>query len=88
MELWTVKEIREYTAMTQAEFSAYSGIPTRSIEQWETGKRTPPGYVLQLLQRCVIEDTENGRITGSNTDWNGSIAEPFRPGKERKTQDV
>ena len=78
MEAWTAKEIREYTSMTQAEFSEYTGIPKRTIEEWETGKRTPPEYVLKLLQRAIIEDANSGRLTRG---WNGNAWEPIRRGE-------
>lgn len=55
----TMREIRALTGLSQAAFSKYSGIPMRSIQNWEmTGKesRKAPEYVLKMLERIVRED--------------------------------
>jgi len=49
-------EIRTLSGLTQQAFSEKYGIPKRSIENWEGGKRTPPEYVINLLERVVKED--------------------------------
>lgn len=51
-----VKELRNLTNLSQQAFSEKYGIPKRSIENWESGKRTPPEYVIKLLERAVKED--------------------------------
>lgn len=52
----TIKEIREKTGLSQAKFGERYGIPTRTIENWETGSRVPPQYVVELLRRVVEMD--------------------------------
>lgn len=49
-------EIRALSGLTQQAFSEKYGIPKRSIENWEGGKRNPPAYVISLLERVVKED--------------------------------
>lgn len=44
-----IKELREQTGMNRREFSEYTKIPVRTLEDWEAGKRTPPEYVPRLL---------------------------------------
>lgn len=51
-----VKELRNFTNLSQQAFSEKYGIPKRSIENWESGNRTPPEYVIKLLERAVKED--------------------------------
>lgn len=51
-----IKELRNLTNLSQQAFSEKYGIPKRSIENWESGKRTPPEYVISLLERVVKED--------------------------------
>lgn len=51
----TIREIREKTGLSQARFGERYGIPTRTIENWETGARVPPQYVVELLRRVVEE---------------------------------
>ena len=51
-----VKELRMLSGLSQQAFSEKYGIPKRSIENWEGGKRNPPEYVVNLLERVVKED--------------------------------
>lgn len=51
-----VKKIRELTGLNQSEFSRKYNIPLRTIQDWEAERRTPPEYVLKLLERVVNED--------------------------------
>ena len=44
-----VKELRENTGMTRKEFSEHTGIPVRTLEDWEAGRRTPPEYIPRLI---------------------------------------
>lgn len=52
----TVSEMREYLNVSRAEFSRRYNIPVRTLEDWESEKRTPPEYVMSLLERAVLED--------------------------------
>jgi len=45
----TIKELRENTGMSRKEFSEHTGIPVRTLEDWEAGRRTPPDYIPRLL---------------------------------------
>lgn len=45
----TIKELREKTGMTRKEFSNHTGIPVRTLEDWEAGRRTPPEYIPRLI---------------------------------------
>lgn len=49
----TIKEMRQMLDMTQEMFSQRYNIPKRTIENWESGKRTPPTYVLEMLENAV-----------------------------------
>lgn len=51
-----IKELRMLSGLSQQAFSEKYGIPKRSIENWEGGKRNPPEYVVNLLERVVKED--------------------------------
>ena len=58
-----IKELREQTGMNRREFSEYTKIPVRTLEDWEAGKRTPPEYVprllnYQLLYNKLIKDSD------------------------------
>ena len=45
----TIKELRENSGMSRKEFSEHTGIPVRTLEDWEAGRRTPPEYIPRLL---------------------------------------
>lgn len=44
-----IKELRESTGMTRREFSEHTGIPVRTLEDWEAARRTPPEYIPRLI---------------------------------------
>lgn len=44
-----LKKIRKDAGMNRREFSEYIGIPLRTLEEWEAGRRKMPEYVLRLL---------------------------------------
>ena len=45
----TIKELRESIGMSRKEFSEHTGIPVRTLEDWEAGRRTPPEYIPRLI---------------------------------------
>lgn len=44
-----LKKIREGLGLNRTEFSQYIGIPLRTLEEWEAGRRQMPEYVLRLI---------------------------------------
>ena len=36
-----IKELREQTGMTRKDFAVHMGIPLRTMEDWEAGRRRP-----------------------------------------------
>lgn len=52
------KEIREISGLSRAAFCRKYGMPVRTMEDWEAGKRIPPEYILDWLERLVKEDIE------------------------------
>ncbi len=45
----TITELRESVGETRKEFSQHIGIPLRTLEDWEAGRRTPPEYIPRLI---------------------------------------
>lgn len=45
----TMKSLREKLHLNRREFSEYMGIPLRTLEEWESGRRKMPDYVLRLI---------------------------------------
>ena len=56
----SVRELLEYSGLSQAAFARKYGIPLRTLEDWLAGRRNPPSYVPQLLERVVKEDFRKG----------------------------
>lgn len=50
------ERIRDLLGISRAEFSRRYHIPLRTLEDWDWNKKTPPAYVLELLERVVRED--------------------------------
>lgn len=44
-----IKEARKATNMTQADMSEYFGIPLRTLEDWEAGRRSPAPWAEKLI---------------------------------------
>lgn len=51
-----IGEMRGYLSVTRKKFSEMYGIPLRTLEDWEAGKRKPAEYIINLLERAVKED--------------------------------
>lgn len=56
-----IRTLREKTGMTRKEFSNHTGIPVRTLEDWEAGRRTPPGYIPRLIAYQLMYE---GRLPG------------------------
>ena len=52
-----IKEIRALTGLSKK-----YNIPVRTIQDWETEKRNPPAYVVELLEFRVRYDIEQEQI--------------------------
>lgn len=50
------QEIREKSGMSRAAFCRKYGMPIRTMEEWEAGRRVPPDYIMDWLERIVMED--------------------------------
>lgn len=64
--------MRTASGMTQQAFAGYFGIPKRSIENWEGGKRECPDYLLSLVryklerEGLIREDMQRSAADGGN----------------------
>ena len=50
------RKLRQISGLTQAKFAQEYGVPPRTLEKWDTGERTPPPYVIELLAADVITE--------------------------------
>ena len=54
-----IKQLRSLTGMTQQQFSDYLNIPKRTIENWETEKRVPTEWAVQLIEYKIDKESNN-----------------------------
>ena len=67
-----IRELRESIGLTRKEFSEHIGIPVRTLEDWEAGRRTPPEYIPrlisyqlkyeELLREVSVKDKDEGNL--------------------------
>lgn len=58
-ELW--KALRKVYGLTQAKMSEITGIPARTLQDWENGRRSPAEYMLDLVESKLNEWDNNGK---------------------------
>ena len=54
-----IREMRTLLGDTQSEFAARYNIPFRTVQNWESGVRTPPEYMISLLEDRIRSDLTN-----------------------------
>lgn len=65
-----IKKIRESVNMNRAEFSRLTGIPTRTLQNWENDERIPPEYMTRLLMYAVyVNQTLGTDISKTDLDF-------------------
>lgn len=76
-----LKAMRKEVNMTQRQFSAYFGIPLRTVEDWERGLKHMPDYVMRLF---VYKLRVEGLI-GNHPDWEDFHMESRRIRTKKKS---
>ena len=56
------KAVREQSGMNRKDFAVWLGVPYRTMQEWELGRRSMPEYVLRLIAYKVINEKRAGRI--------------------------
>ena len=54
-----IREMRMKLGDTQSQFAIRYNIPFRTIQNWETGMRKPPEYIMDLLEQRIQQDLLN-----------------------------
>ena len=62
----TIKEIRQSTGLSQAQFCEVLNIPKRKLQDWEQGKRQCPEYLAELIAYRVEHDPTIPKVTEAN----------------------
>ena len=53
---YAFRMIREQSGMNRKDFSDWLGIPYRTMQEWELGRRVMPEYVLRLIAYKVLNE--------------------------------
>lgn len=61
-----IKELREQTGLNRKAFSEWTGIPVRTLEDWEAGRRTPPEYIPRLISYQLKYEKLIQKMEGEN----------------------
>ena len=51
-----IRSLRIDTGLSQSQFAARFQIPTCTLQDWEHNRRTPPAYVLYMMQELLKKD--------------------------------
>lgn len=52
----TIIDLYKRTGMSQIEFSRRLGIPYRTVQDWVAERRTPPDYIVKLLEYYLTHE--------------------------------
>ena len=63
---YSFKMIREQSGMNRKDFSDWLGIPYRTMQEWELGRRVMPEYVLRLIAYKVLNEKGKGAFDHEN----------------------
>ena len=64
---YTIRDLRDSTGLTQAEFAQQFDIPLSTLRKWEQGEAKPAPYLLTLLAKALpVSDSSLEKITGNN----------------------
>ena len=58
-DLKTIKEICEEYGLKQIELSRRFNIPRRTVQDWYSEKRTPPDYVVGMINELLKRENNN-----------------------------
>lgn len=75
-----IKELREYTKLSQKAFGKKFRIPYRSIQNWEGGQSEPPPYIPEMIQRLIILEEDLEALKA------GQLTLPTAPEQDQKQQ--
>ena len=59
---YAFKMVRKESGMNRKDFAEWLGIPYRTMQEWELGRRAMPRYVLDLISYKVQNEKKKGRI--------------------------
>lgn len=82
-----ITELREETGESRKKFSVHTGIPVRTLEDWEAGRRTPPEYISRLIEyqmkyEKLVERNKYEKIHSFAVKWIEKFQDPTTNDRE------
>ena len=69
----TIRDARKAAGLSQQGVTDALGIPRRTLQDWEAGKRTPPGWaealVVEKLEKIAQDNKKNSENPIDNTSF-------------------
>lgn len=57
----TIKDLCERYCLSQTALAKRFGIPLRTVQDWHAGRRTPPDYVVAMMDELLYLDQTTAR---------------------------
>lgn len=54
----TLREFRENRGVSREMLCIHTGVPYKSLQNWENGRRKAPKYLIDLLKRAIDDIAE------------------------------
>ena len=68
-----IRDARKAAGLSQQGVTDVLGIPRRTLQDWESGKRTPPGWaealVVEKLEKIAQDNKKNSENPIENTSF-------------------
>jgi DNA-binding transcriptional regulator YiaG len=49
-----IRSLRAESGLNRKQFAEHFGIPLRTVEEWEAGRRKPPEYIPRLIKYQIM----------------------------------
>lgn len=74
MENLTLKQLRIPMRISQKEFAEKFGVPYKTYQQWESGRRNPPQYVVGMMFTILQMELQIKQLYPKNGELNSCTA--------------
>ena len=62
MQMNRVKELRKELRLSQVQFAAKFGIPLRTVQDWEYGKREARSYIVDMMYKIIELENKSQQV--------------------------
>ena len=63
-----IRALRAETGLNRKQFAEHFGIPLRTVEEWEAGRRKPPEYIPRLIKYQIMYEQKFNRKNNAEGD--------------------